>query len=474
METIMWIMVKGIVWGKGAIILNKFMKKYLSAFFVLLFFVGANFALADEFRSSSFISSEPVIFSGSYGTSTSFGLIGSISQISIGTSTSGSFGINSGFLYFPTVTSPVVTATAGNAQVALSWTASVGSLGWTVSGYNVGQSTVSGGPYTYSSSLGNVTSSTRTGLTNGTTYYFVIRPEDTFGNTIATSSEVSGVPVAPTPSPTPSPSPSGGGGGGGGIVAQPVFETKIILKGRTSPKANVTILKDGAVIPALLADINGNWQTELTVSGGIYTFSIYAIDTDDRKTLTTSFTTSIPANQSTTISDIILAPTISADKSTVKQGSTITFFGATFPQSDVNLTVNSHTTIVDKTKSDKFGFWNYKLDSNLLEKGDHAAKSQTVTSDSLTSIFSGSLGFKVGDSDVPFGKIQGTASPTAQPTQCNKNGDINNDKKVNIIDFSILLFYWGQSKPANACANVNQTGTVDIFDFSIMLFWWTG
>lgn len=426
-----------------------------------------DFAQADEFRSTNFISSEPVIFSGSYGTSSSFALIGSIAQIAIGTSTSAGFGINSGFLYFPSVTSPIVSATAGNAQVSLSWTASLGSLGWTVSGYNVGQSTVSGGPYAYSSSLGNVTSSTRTGLTNGTTYYFVIRPEDSFGNSIATSSEVSAVPVAPSPSPAPS--GGGGGGGGGGIL--PASVTRVIIKGRTSPLAAVNILKDGAVVPVSSADNNGNWQAELTVPGGIYTFSIYAIDTDNRKTLTTSFTTSVPSNQTTTISDILLAPTISSDKTAVKQGSAINFSGATYPLSDVNLTINSEATIVDKAKSDKFGLWSYKLDSNLLEKGDHAAKSQTTASDGLTSIFSQSLGFKVGDSDVLFTKTQ---VPAPKSPQCNKNGDINNDGKVNIIDFSILLFYWGQRTPANACANVNQTGIVDIFDFSIMLFWWTG
>lgn len=448
------------------------MKSFLSALFALLLSSQPIFALADEFTSSSFISSEPVIFSGSYGTSSSFSLIGSISQISIGTSTSASFGINSGFLYFPAVTSPVVSATAGNAQVALSWTVSVGSLGWTVSSYNVGQSTVSGGPYTYTS-LGNVTSSTRTGLTNGTTYYFVIRPEDAFGNAIATSSEVSATPVAPTPTPTPSPSPSGGGGGGGGLAPQ-VF-TKVILKGRTAPLAIVTVLKDGASVPVPPADSNGNWQTELSVSGGIYTFSAYSIDAENRKTLTTSFTTSVPPNQTTTISDIVLAPTISADKSTVKQGNSITFFGAAYPQSDVNIIVNSETTIVDKAKSDKFGLWNYKLDSNLLEKGDHTAKSQTITPDTLTSIYSASLAFKVGDTDILFGKVQGTPPPPAtSASRCNKNGDINNDKKVNIIDFSVLLFYWGQRNPANTCANVNQTSVVDIFDFSIMLFWWTG
>jgi len=175
---------------------------------VLLIF---SFAQADELESASFKVLDPVFQTGGGGemTSTSFRLIGSVSQIAIGTSTATNFNTSQGFLYFPAVTKPVVTATAGDGQVDLSWTASVGFLGWTVSGYNIGQATVSGGPYNYTS-VGNVLSSTRTGLSNGTAHFFVVRPEDTFGNSIATSTEVSASPVAAA---VPSPEPVGGGGG---------------------------------------------------------------------------------------------------------------------------------------------------------------------------------------------------------------------------------------------------------------------
>ena len=61
-----------------------------------------------------------------------------------------------------------LTALAGNGQVALSWSASSGATS-----YNVKRSTTSGGPYaTVASATG--TSFTNTGLTNGTTYFFVV------------------------------------------------------------------------------------------------------------------------------------------------------------------------------------------------------------------------------------------------------------------------------------------------------------
>src|SRR3989344_2823679 len=154
------------------------------------------FLFATEFTSTSFQVLDPVIQPGGYSTSDTYRLNGVMSQIAISTSTASSFKVNSGFLFYPLVSTTTVTATAGAGQVSLSWDAFEGFLGWTVSGYNVGQSTASGGPYSYGASLGDVNSATISGLTNGTAYYFVVRAEDFFVNSVATSSEVSATPVA--------------------------------------------------------------------------------------------------------------------------------------------------------------------------------------------------------------------------------------------------------------------------------------
>lgn len=83
-----------------------------------------------------------------------------------------------------------LTATPGNAQVSLSWTASSGATS-----YNVKRSTTSGGPYTTIASP-STTSYTDTGLTNGTTYYYVVAAVNSAGSS-ANSSQVSATPSAP-------------------------------------------------------------------------------------------------------------------------------------------------------------------------------------------------------------------------------------------------------------------------------------
>jgi PKD repeat protein len=84
-----------------------------------------------------------------------------------------------------------LTANAGDQQVALSWTASSGATS-----YDVKRSTTSGGPYTVIANDIATTSQTDTGLTNGTTYYYVVSAANSEGES-GNSSEVSATPDTP-------------------------------------------------------------------------------------------------------------------------------------------------------------------------------------------------------------------------------------------------------------------------------------
>jgi fibronectin type 3 domain-containing protein len=81
-------------------------------------------------------------------------------------------------------------ATAGNAQVSLSWNASSGA-----NSYNVKRSTTSGGPYTTIATGVTSTSFTNTGLTNGTTFFFVVSAVNSAGES-GNSNQASATPTA--------------------------------------------------------------------------------------------------------------------------------------------------------------------------------------------------------------------------------------------------------------------------------------
>lgn len=51
--------------------------------------------------------------------------------------------------------------------------------------------------------------------------------------------------------------------------------------------------------------------------------------------------------------------------------------------------------------------------------------------------------------------------------------DLNCDTHVNLIDLSILLYWWRSAQPGIR-ADINKDGIVNLIDFSILLYWWTG
>jgi fibronectin type 3 domain-containing protein/DNA-binding beta-propeller fold protein YncE len=84
-----------------------------------------------------------------------------------------------------------VTATPGNAQVVLTWSASSGATGYTVQ-----RGTAPGGPYVQAGTP-STTTFTDSGLVNGRPYYYVVRATNT-GGTSLPSAEVSATPLSST------------------------------------------------------------------------------------------------------------------------------------------------------------------------------------------------------------------------------------------------------------------------------------
>lgn len=430
------------------------------AFLGVLAVFACTHALAQESSSARYSGEAPVLAPGGYSTSASFGLQSVLGQMNIGTTAASSFGTNVGFPFYPQVSTPAVTASAGDGEVALSWTASEGFLGWTVSGYDVGQGTVSGGPYSYSS-VGSVTSSTRTGLTNGTAYYFVVLPKDASGNRIATSTEASA-----TPASSGSSGGSGGGGGGGGGGAGSGTETgsgsTVNFSGRAYPRRTITLLKDAAVAGSTVAGADARFSLSVrSVAAGNYIFSVYSEDKDGTRSSMQTFPVSVNGTSDANVTGIFLAPTITTDKAQVRYGDTIAIFGQSQPNSAVTITVNSSHELYAQAKADEGGVYLYNLDSQLLEIGDHTAKSKSALVNEI-SAFSAATHFKVGYENVK-----------KERTVVARKGDGNGDGKVNLVDYSVVAYWYGRANPPTK-ADLNNDGRVNLVDLSILAYNWTG
>lgn len=261
----------------------------------------------------------------------------------------------------------------------------------------------------------------------------------------------------------PDPPPPGGGegGGGGGGVNGPPPEviTSVTFSGKAYPLSAVSILRDGQKVLTTLAGPDANFSGTLSnLTAGNYNFAIYGEDSQGRRSSLFTFPIYITAGATTNISGIFLAPTIALDKSVVKQGDNLAIFGQSLPSAQITIAVNSPQTIFKQTAADGDGVYLYNFDTAVLEFGDHTAKSKTTAGQEI-SPFGQTIAFAVGEETII--------------PEIVLKGDINNNQKVDLVDFSILAYWYRRAEPP-AEIDLNQDNKIDLVDFSIMAYYWTG
>lgn len=248
-------------------------------------------------------------------------------------------------------------------------------------------------------------------------------------------------------------------GGGGSLIIQPT--TSVTFSGKAYPLNKVTILKDGQKAITTIAGPDANFNVSLTgLSSGNYTFSVYGEDNVLRRSTLFTFSVFITRGATTKISGIFINPTIDVNKSEVKRGDNIVILGQSVPNSEITIVINSNKEMFVKTNTDKNGIYLYNLDTSSLAMEQHFAESKSIYNGKISS-FGRAVSF-----------IVGTKNISKTPSKFLK-GDLNNDEKVNLVDFSIIAFWYKKPFPP-INVDLNKDGKIDLVDFSIMAFYWTG
>ena len=270
---------------------------------------------------------------------------------------------------------------------------------------------------------------------------------------------------------------SGGGGGGGtgkdsGSTAGGGFESKddvypsgdarVIINGFAYPESKVSILVDGKFFDTTTADNTGKYSITLDqIAKGVYTFGVYAEGPDGTKSSTFSTSFTVTGSRTTSLSNINVAPSILVEPDPVNPGETLTISGYALPNATVYIENGKLRSSIIKeltVTSDDKGAWSTTLDTSPFSVATYQVRAKSKQDEGAETNWSEYTYYGVGgDAEVPI------------------NADLNRDGKVNLIDFSILLFWWatdgGDSDPP---ADINRDGTVSLTDFSIMLFNWSG
>ncbi len=250
---------------------------------------------------------------------------------------------------------------------------------------------------------------------------------------------------------------------GGRLEPIPVTPpTKMIIKGKAYPAGSIIVLRDGKKIKTITADSEADFEADIDANGGTWTFGLRAKDKQGKESPVFNFTVTLEWQKTTIARDILLAPTIEVGKTFLKKGEELNIFGQTAPGSKVSIYINSEKEIVKETEADQDGIWFYTLDTSSLSSGGHTIYARAVSSDNLISSFSRSLNFFIGE------KAPKEELPPEFPYLTT---DLNKDGKVDIVDFSILLYWWGEDNPD---VDLNENGIVDLPDFSILMYYWTG
>lgn len=260
--------------------------------------------------------------------------------------------------------------------------------------------------------------------------------------------------------------PGSSRGGGNGVSK--VNGAQIVLSGRAYPRSEVTILKDAQVVATTIADDNAHFQVLIKgLSSGTYIFSLYGEDTTGIRSSLFTFPVSVTKNILAKIDNIFLAPTITGNKTEVKKGEPIVLFGQSAPFSEVTVEVNSEQQFFIKTQVDTAGVYLKSFDSSVLEFGQHHARARS-TADQVISSQSAVYEFSVGTKNV-FAK---------EGITCSIKADLNVDCRVNLVDFSIVAFWYLRPLTSEFTAreekHFNGDGKINLVDFSIMAFNWTG
>jgi hypothetical protein len=408
-------------------------------------------SIGQDYSSSSYTVKDPVLTEGTQSSSSaSFGLGQSIGQTAIGRSVSASFQVWSGFQYYFHANPNVLTATPSEGQVQLNWTVPETFLGITVSGYELGTGTISGS-YVFED-VGNVIAYNKSGLTNGTPYFFIVKAKAAGGLFLVYSNEST---ATPTGAVTPPP-----GGGGGGVIP---ISSSIVFSGISYPNSTITVIRDAAIAGSFNADNQGHFEAVIeNLPAGSYSFSLYATDNTGVKSANLSFAPTLTAGTTYFVRDLLIPPTISTEHSEIKQGENLVIRGFSQPNSLVTLNLSGPSSRIFTSSANPAGFYQFAVNTNTLDKGDYETFSFSALN-GRQSQPSLKVGFKIGDKTV------------APPKDECKRSDLNCDGRVNLIDFSILLYFWDKPpNEPNPRADIDKSGWVGIKDLSIMLYDWTG
>lgn len=267
--------------------------------------------------------------------------------------------------------------------------------------------------------------------------------------------------VYPVPPPTPNPVPNNG------VPLTPALSgtDSALFKGQSYPGGTISVLKNGLVLHELPVNEGGSFVIPVrNIIPGTYTFSLIAKDSQGLKSSPVTYTIMIVSGIVTEVTGVIMPPTITSDKTEVKVGDTIIFSGSSIPNTEVSLTIFARTGISRSAVANASGTWSHTYTTISLDSGDYSVKARSKVG-TLYTLYSETILFTAG--------TKNTLRKKAEISLIGARCDLNNDSRVNLLDFSIMA-YWYKRIGFPVKVDLSGDGRINLTDLSILAYCWTG
>lgn len=245
------------------------------------------------------------------------------------------------------------------------------------------------------------------------------------------------------------------------VNTTPTLETNPVVQfsGLAAPNGTVIIKRGGVNIQTSSANAQAGFSVTLTSQPtGQQSYEVTGQDASGLALAPITFALNLVHSTTTAVSGVFLGPSIQLDKTSVTLGAAVTAAGATAPNSVITVVIPPTLKRYQSTAAAD-GTWSVTINTDDLGPGSYGATARASQPGNQLSALSATVAFAVDAADVCDDK---------------NTADVNCDGNVDLVDFSILLFYWQETNPTNARVGINGDGRVAIEDFSIMLYQWTG
>ncbi len=193
----------------------------------------------------------------------------------------------------------------------------------------------------------------------------------------------------------------------------------LTLSGKTSPQAQVTIKKEGAVVGTTTSENNGDFSKTLTgLEEGIHQISLYATDTEGETTSTVNYSIALIAGTDTTLGNIILPSTVFLSDEEIINGDDLEIYGYGAPLSVITIFIsNTGGSLTKTTVVDNNGYWQYIFETSELGEGEGTLYVKLSTTEGYQSEASKTLSFEIQSAPTPTPTPTVTSASTSETTQ---------------------------------------------------------